>query len=187
MEWLMSLDGDILLWIQENIRKEFLSPAVERITHLGDAGWFWIALLAFMLFFSKCRKTAVTGLLAVLIGFLITNLWLKNMVARVRPYEIVEGLQLIGNRAVDFSFPSGHSTCSVAASTVLFIPKMDWRAGPCPCPVDLFFPALYWNSLSDRCDGGDSDRNGVGFSCDANHAKLGRQGSGRFKIKRRGV
>ncbi len=130
MEWLMSLDGDILLWIQENIRKEFLSPAVERITHLGDAGWFWIALLAFMLFFSKCRKTAATGLLAVLIGFLITNLWLKNMVARVRPYEIVEGLQLIGNRAVDFSFPSGHSTCSVAASTVLFCRFPKWIGAP---------------------------------------------------------
>ena len=63
----------------------------------------------------------MTGLVALLIGFLITNLCLKNMVMRVRPYEMVEGLELIGKKAVDFSFPSGHSTASIAASVVFLI------------------------------------------------------------------
>ena len=128
MDWLWQLDGSILLWIQQYIRKEALDPFVLFLTNLGDAGWFWILLFAMLLLFSKYRKIAVTGFLALVIGFLITNLCLKNMVARIRPYEVVEGLTLIGKRAHDFSFPSGHSTCSMAASVVLFA-KLPKRSG----------------------------------------------------------
>ena len=125
MEIIQQLDGNILLWIQNYIRKEFLNPMILFITSLGDAGWFWILLLIVMLLSVKYRKIGMTGLVALLIGFLITNLCLKNMVARIRPYEVIEGLELIGKRAHDFSFPSGHSTCSMAASVVLFakLPK----------------------------------------------------------------
>lgn len=128
MDFLTQLDGNILLWIQENLRKEFLNPIVTFITSLGDAGWFWILLCALLLFSRKYRKTGLTGLIALLIGFLITNLWLKNMVMRTRPYELVEGLELIGKKAVDFSFPSGHSTASIAASAV-FLAKLPKKFG----------------------------------------------------------
>ena len=132
MNWLLELDGNILLWIQEHIRQDWLDPVVIFITNLGNAGWFWLVLLAVMLFIPKYRKTGWTGLVGVLIGFLITNVWLKNMVARIRPYEVVEGLQFIGTMPSDPSFPSGHSTCSVAAAVVLF----------CKLPRKYGVPAL---------------------------------------------
>ncbi len=121
MDWLMALDGNILLWIQEHIRREYLDPAVIFITNLGNSGWFWLVLSILLLFFAKYRKTGITSLIAILIGFIITNLWLKNMVDRIRPYEVVEGLKFIGRMPSDASFPSGHSTCSMAASVVLFL------------------------------------------------------------------
>lgn len=121
MEFLTQLDGTVLLWIQEYLRRDFLDPIITFITSLGDAGWFWILLSVILLFTKKYRQVGFTGLLALLIGFLITNLWLKNMVMRIRPYEIVEGLTLIGKKAHDFSFPSGHSTASMAASSVFFV------------------------------------------------------------------
>lgn len=120
MDWILQIDGEILLWIQNHLRMEFLNPVVILITSLGNAGWFWLAVCAALLITKKYRRTGLTGLTAILIGFLITNLWLKNMVARIRPYETIEGLRLIGERAADFSFPSGHSTCSMAAAVVLF-------------------------------------------------------------------
>lgn len=118
MEFLMQLDGEVLLWIQQYLRRDFLNPVITFITSLGNAGWFWILLSALMMFSKKYRKIGLTGLIALVIGFLITNLWLKNMVMRIRPYEVVDGLTLIGRRAHDFSFPSGHSTASMAASSV---------------------------------------------------------------------
>ena len=66
--------------------------------------------------------------MAILIGFVITNLLLKNIVNRIRPYEVVEGLRFIGKMPHDASFPSGHSTCSMAASVVL-LKKLPKKAG----------------------------------------------------------
>jgi len=132
MEALFNLDGNILLWIQENIRMDWLDPIVIFITNLGNAGWFWIALMAALLIFKKTRKTGGTGLLALLIGFLITNVWLKNAVARIRPYDAIEGLEFIGKMPSDWSFPSGHSTASMAAAVVLF----------CKLPRKYGVPAL---------------------------------------------
>lgn len=137
MDWLITLDANILLWIQTHLRKEILTPIMLFITNLGNSGWFWLILLAILLFFTKYRKAALTGVIAVLIGFIITNLCIKNIVARTRPYEVIEGLQYLGIRPHDFSFPSGHSTCSMAASVALLegLPK---KAG-----IPLFILALF--------------------------------------------
>ncbi len=128
MEQLLGLDGNILLFIQEHLRFDFLTPIMMFITKLGNAGWFWLILLAVLCCSAKYRKVGMTGITAVLIGFLITNVVLKNAVARIRPYEVVEGLMLIGRKATDWSFPSGHSTCSMAAGIVL-LKKMPEQAG----------------------------------------------------------
>lgn len=144
MDFITQLDGAVLLWIQEYLRRDFLDPVITFITSLGDAGWFWILLSALLLFSKKYRKIGLTGLIALFIGFLITNLWLKNMVMRVRPYEVIEGLQLIGRKAHDFSFPSGHSTASIAASTV-FLMLMPKKFGIAAFLLGIFicFTRLY--------------------------------------------
>ena len=58
----------------------------------------------------------ICGLLALLIGALITNVALKNMIARIRPYEQYPDIILLLERQKDFSFPSGHACSSFAAA-----------------------------------------------------------------------
>ena len=43
MEWLLEVEGGILLWIQEVLRADWLTPLVRAVTFLGNGGWFWIA------------------------------------------------------------------------------------------------------------------------------------------------
>ena len=40
------MEGNILLWIQENLRSAALTPVMEFITHLGDTAFIWIAMAA---------------------------------------------------------------------------------------------------------------------------------------------
>lgn len=120
METLLQLDGNILLFIQEYIRMDMLTPIMKGITHLGDGGWFWIALGVALLFPKKTRNIGFTVLLSLLIGALITNVTLKNAVARIRPYEVIEGLQILIAKPHDYSFPSGHTCASFAAAMVLY-------------------------------------------------------------------
>ena len=83
MNWFLTLDGNILLWIQEHVRKDRLDQVVTFITNLGNAGWFCLVLSVLLLFFVKYRKTGLTSLVAILIGFVITNLLLKNIINRI--------------------------------------------------------------------------------------------------------
>lgn len=122
---LLTIDGNILLWIQEYFRQDFMTPFWKFITFLGDSGWFWITLSVLLLLSKQTRRTGVTALLALGLGALITNVALKNMVARIRPYEVIEGLVLLVKEQSDFSFPSGHSCASFAAAVVYYkmLPK----------------------------------------------------------------
>lgn len=116
IDTILALDGNILLWIQENLRMDWLSPAMLAVTKLGNAGIIWILVSLLLLCFKKTRWAGAAGVLSLLFSLLVNNIVLKNLVARTRPYEVVEGLQLLGAKAVDFSFPSGHTGSSFAAS-----------------------------------------------------------------------
>ena len=115
-----TFDHSILYWIQESLRTEALSPAVKFITHLGDAGLFWILLALALTFFRKTRRVGVTCIISMIIGLVITNLVIKNWAARIRPYDFFNDLSIIIERQKDFSFPSGHTSNSFACAWVIF-------------------------------------------------------------------
>jgi undecaprenyl-diphosphatase len=129
---LLSIDADILVFLQEHVRNPILNPFFILITHLGDAGIFWILLTLVMLCFKKTRRPALYSVGALLLSVLINNAILKNAVARIRPYEVIEGLKLIEpcklfgiitlsvKKATDFSFPSGHTAASFASAIAMY-------------------------------------------------------------------
>lgn len=88
---LQTLDGGALLWIQENLRG-LLDPIVEGYTTLGNTGLMWIVLSLAMLCWKPTRKAGVAALAAMVLGLLCTNVVLKHVVARPRPWLDVAGL-----------------------------------------------------------------------------------------------
>lgn len=117
---LFELDGNILLWIQEYIRNPELTEFFRTITHWGDHGEIWILTGVLLLFFAKSRKAGLTVLMALLLSLLFNNMFLKNVIARVRPYEVIEGLLPLIPGPRDFSFPSGHTASSFAAAVSIY-------------------------------------------------------------------
>ena len=114
LDWLIALDGAVLIWIQEFIRGPLLDAFFCVYTTLGDAGMLFIALGVVMLFFKKTRRLGVAVLVALAIGFVTTNLVLKNLIARDRPWLHLEQLVVLINEHDPNSFPSGHTTCAFA-------------------------------------------------------------------------
>lgn len=64
---------------------------------------------------------------ALILCLLIGNLFLKPVVARVRPFDINTAIDILIKKPLDFSFPSGHTMSSFAAATVLIY--MDKKIG----------------------------------------------------------
>ena len=121
MEAFFQLDGNILLWIQEYIRNDFLTPIFKFITSLGDEGLVWIAIAVFLLFIKKYRKVGWMVGVSLLGSLIFNNFILKNIVARPRPYRMLEELTILIPEPGEFSFPSGHTSSSFAAGVVLYM------------------------------------------------------------------
>lgn len=118
-EFLTSIDGKILFFIQDYLRIGWLTSFMRFITSLGNGALVWIVLAAVFLCFHRYRKTGIAMSVALLVGYLVTNLILKNLVLRVRPYDALVGLQALAGPLSDSSFPSGHATSSIAAGFVV--------------------------------------------------------------------
>lgn len=117
LEALQSLDGAVLLMIQ-GIRIAVLDPLVTGYTSLGNGGLLWIALSLAMLCWKPTRKAGAMALTAMLLGLLCTNVVLKHLVARPRPWLDVVGLVPLVNEPDPNSFPSGHTCAAFAAGMV---------------------------------------------------------------------
>ena len=122
---LIAMEADILLWIQNNIRNDVMTPIFKFITTLGNAGVIWIVLSVGLLIPKKTRRVGVLALVSLLFSALIDNVILKNVVARTRPYDVIEGLTSLVGAQKDYSFPSGHTGSAFAAAGVMFrgLPK----------------------------------------------------------------
>jgi len=115
------MDGNILLWIQDNLRNNVLDVIMKTITRLGDGGLIWIVIAIILLLFKKYRYAGLASAISLILTLLTVNICIKNVVARIRPYEVIEGLTRIVSEQSDYSFPSGHTAHSFAVGIVVFI------------------------------------------------------------------
>lgn len=108
----------------QTIHTPLLDRILAFITSLGNAGIIWIVLAVVLLILTKTRKTGIIVAAALLMDLILCNLILKNLVARVRPYDVNTAIAILIKKPLDFSFPSGHTAASFAAMTALFLAKM---------------------------------------------------------------
>jgi undecaprenyl-diphosphatase len=117
LDVLQNLDEGLLLAIQ-GLRVPILNPLMVVYTKLGNLGILWIALSLTMLCRKSTRNTGRMALLALALGLLCTNVVLKHLVGRPRPWLHVMGLIPLINETDPYSFPSGHTCAAFAAGMI---------------------------------------------------------------------
>ena len=119
------LEEQILLFVQDHMRNAALTPVMKGITMLGDMGAVWILISIGLCLSKRWRKTGVTGMCAVGLSVMVNNVFLKHLVARARPFDVIQNLVPLITKPTDYSFPSGHTACSFAVAFLLFrkLPK----------------------------------------------------------------
>lgn len=114
----------------------FLDVFFEYFTKLGDDGIFLIIVALLLMFFKKSRKVGMAMLGGIIIGALFTNVTIKPIIARPRPYATTETfynwwVSVAHGLESEFSFPSGHTTSAAAAMFPVFLmcnKKKSWLA-----------------------------------------------------------
>ncbi|MEG0374587.1 MAG: phosphatase PAP2 family protein, partial [Raoultibacter sp.] len=104
---------------------DVLTPFFRIISLFVDNGVFLLAGAALLLLFDKTRKMGLCVILAIAVGVLITNLAIKDIVMRPRPFEssiqYYDWWQFTGaTMETSRSFPSGHATAAMAAMCALY-------------------------------------------------------------------
>ncbi len=93
------------------------------VTHLGDKGIVWIAAAVIMLCFKKTRKCGIMLGAVLILGTLVGNIALKNIIARPRPFvqnpEMLKELLIAAPHG--YSCPSGHTLSSIGSAFVIFL------------------------------------------------------------------
>lgn len=124
-EVITEIDGAVLLWIQENVRADWMHEFWKLITRLGDKGYVWITIAIILLFFKETRKAGITVLISLVFSLLINNECLKHLMERPRPFVTFPEMIPLIAKPHSFSFPSGHTSSSFSAAMVLLymLPK----------------------------------------------------------------
>lgn len=113
------MEIEILNLIQ-NIRTPLLDEIMVFITKMGDLSFVWILMSALLIFYPKTRKTGIVVLVSLLVNFLLCNIILKNLVQRIRPFDVNTTIGIIIPKPTDFSFPSGHTSAGFTVAAALF-------------------------------------------------------------------
>ncbi|MEE3467321.1 MAG: phosphatase PAP2 family protein [Eubacterium sp.] len=116
------MEASILLFFQDHVRCGFLTPIMEVFTWLvGFKGVFVIALALLLIVIKKTRWVGISVATAVALSGLFTNLIIKKIVDRPRPFTEIPGLTPISEYPTDGSFPSGHTSLAFCLATVLLL------------------------------------------------------------------
>ena len=145
LEVIQHLDETVLRWIASNIRAEWLNPAAVFYTTLGNGGLIFITISVVLLFFCKTRKAGISSLMGMLLGLIVTNLTVKPLAARLRPWVVMEHFEVLVPSGDLNSFPSGH-TCAAfafAAALCAVLPQRWAKAAALLAAALMGFSRLY--------------------------------------------
>lgn len=115
-----SVDYGVLAYISEHWRGGLSDTVWKVFSLLGSYGAVWITLAVLLLFFRRTRRAGAAMLIALGVGFLLGNVFLKNLVMRPRPFVTHTDLTALLVPEDPWSFPSGHTLSSFAAASALY-------------------------------------------------------------------
>ncbi|MCH5324061.1 MAG: phosphatase PAP2 family protein [Eubacterium sp.] len=118
---IVALDFSILDAIRENVANPLLDAVMSFVSFTGNAGAIWILAAIACLCFRQTRRAGVCMAVALVLGLVIGNLALKNIIDRPRPFELREWITLIVPPPGDPSYPSGHTLAAFNAAIPLFV------------------------------------------------------------------
>lgn len=114
-----------------SMQNTVLTYVAKFFTSFGDEAFVIpMAIVGIVLcFFKKTRKYGFALIFAIAIGTIVTNVVVKPMALRIRPYNTLQGdaeywawyLAAGSLSESDYSFPSGHTTAAFEMATAMFL------------------------------------------------------------------
>ena len=120
------MDESTLIFIQENIRTDLLTPILLLITNVGHYGAIWLIIAVLLALRQSTRQQGILALLSILLSGGIAEC-IKHLVMRPRPFLQMTEIIPLGQPPHSFSFPSGHTVCAFAFAFIIWHTTTGWQ------------------------------------------------------------
>lgn len=114
------MEIEILNFIHQNLVNPFFDVIFVLFTTIVEHGEIWILAGLVMLFTKKYRITGILLLIALVCTFVSSELIIKNLACRPRPFYANPNISLIISPPSGYSFPSSHSAVSFSSAAIIF-------------------------------------------------------------------
>lgn len=145
MNIITQIDISIMLWIQEYLRSPLMDSIMLFFTRIGDLLALWIFIIFIILLLKKEKRNAIQLALSLVVTFIISEVLLKNMIKRPRPFVENSQLPSLIEQPNTYSFPSSHSSTSFAVATSLTFINRIWGLVAYPIAILIAFSRVYLN------------------------------------------
>ena len=113
-----------------------------KFTLTASGGVIWIVICLFMISNKKYRKAGILAMIGMVLGLIIGNGILKNIVMRTRPYEF-RNITLLIKKPWDYSFPSGHTLASFISAFIISFYHRKLSFLVYPLAIAIAFSRMY--------------------------------------------
>ncbi len=143
LEIISTYDWAVLHWIHNTLTCAVLDYLMPKITELGNGGIIWILVGVVLIATKQYRRYGIILIVGLVLGVMVGNVFLKNLIARSRPCWIDHSVALLIAKPLDYSFPQGHTLASVIAATILTLSNKKFGYIAIPLAILIAFSRLY--------------------------------------------
>ena len=118
LRFIKEIDKKVINYVTD-WQKPLLSKVFLPFTKLGSLGIIWLLISIPMLINESMRKTGIKVVISVAITGFLGEVFIKNIAKRKRPSKYIETQDMLIRKPVTYSFPSGHTSSSVACAWVI--------------------------------------------------------------------
>lgn len=122
LQFINQMDTYFFILINGDLSNSFFDVLMPLVSYAGNSGLLWL-FLAVLLALVRRSSFGPRGLalvvLALLSSYLLVDEFLKDVVARPRPFLVLGDVNLLIPAPQDYSFPSGHAATAFAAAAVI--------------------------------------------------------------------
>lgn len=125
--YLQIFDKKMLNLLSKKIRCKVLDKVMPLITALGNGAIVWAIISVYLIKNKNYRTQGYMVIASIILVTIIGEGIIKHIIKRTRPFEHMKINKLLISKPITYSFPSGHTASSFAASGILIM--MDNKLG----------------------------------------------------------
>lgn len=119
--YLQIIDRKMLNLLSKKIRCKVLDKIMPLITALGNGAIVWAIISVYLIKNENYRIEGYMVIASIILVTIIGEGIIKHIIKRTRPFEHMKINKLLISRPITYSFPSGHTASSFAASGILIM------------------------------------------------------------------